>query len=222
MPRCTVLECDRAYYAKGWCEMHYQRVAKYGDPNAGNTHGTAEERFWRKVDVRGDDECWEWTGNRTRGGYGRLQSGGKGSPSVMAHRLSYELSAGPIPDGMFVCHRCDTPACVNPAHLFVGTPAENTADMIAKGRKRTVAPRGEGNGKAILTEAQVRDIKSRPRRYGFMAKLAREFGVSQKTIQGIFTGRTWGHVAWPQSAPSPAGPTMKSTRNPGRGPYGRP
>jgi HNH endonuclease len=98
-----------------------------------------EERFWEKVDKRGPDECWEWTGGRFGPGYGALSRDRESGPAP-AHRLSYEFAYGPIHDGLHVLHRCDNPPCVNPAHLWAGTHDDNMADRHAKGRSR-----GPGN-----------------------------------------------------------------------------
>lgn len=103
------------------------------------------DRFWSKVDKTGD--CWTWTAYRDQAGYGRINVDGTPVP---AHRIAWVLAFGPIPEGMAVCHHCDNPPCVRPDHLFLGTRADNAADMVAKGRstkgRRTPIPHGTRAG----------------------------------------------------------------------------
>lgn len=92
------------------------------------------EWFWKRVDRRGDDDCWPWTGTKDRHGYGRLSHF---KPVRGAHRLSYELATGVEPVGLVVCHSCDNPSCVNPRHLRAATQRDNIHEAIAKGRHRS-------------------------------------------------------------------------------------
>lgn len=136
-----------------------------------------EERFWAKVPDRPSDDCWEWTGSRVDG-YGHF---GVGRGVKKAHRISWALAHEvPIPDGMYVCHHCDNRACVNPDHLFLGTHAENMADMVAKGR---AADRwGARNPNARLTDEDVAEIR----------RLRTEEGMTQQAIADQFgVGQTW-------------------------------
>lgn len=150
------------------------------------------QRFWDKVEIESPDGCWLWSASTTHNGYGtfRLPRNGK---LVRAHRLSYESAHGPIPDGMFVCHSCDTRNCVNPSHLFVGTAKENTADMMRKKRHRPVGPIGESAGASKLKEDEVRTIRA-CRDLLPQTELGRVFGVSQDSVSLILAGKTWKHI----------------------------
>jgi hypothetical protein len=104
---------------------------------------TTEDRFWRKVARTGPAECWLWLAGRNPKGYGRF---GMHGSAVFAHRQAYALTVGAIPEGMYVCHRCDNPPCCNPEHLFLGTHADNIRDMTRKGRADRDKKRGDLNG----------------------------------------------------------------------------
>lgn len=109
------------------------------------------ERFWEKVDKRGPNECWLWRGAIGRHGYGNLGSGT--GRTLRAHRFSYELAHGAIPNGLVICHRCDEPRCVNPTHLFAASQSSNLQDMANKGRstRGERSPAAKLDGEAVLT-----------------------------------------------------------------------
>ncbi len=142
---------------------------------------TAENRFWRKVDKSGD--CWIWFAGRNKQGYGHFWCGGK---TRLAHRYSFELANGPIPAGMDVLHRCDTPPCVNPAHLFSGVQFDNMHDMIKKGRHVSVFGEKVGNHK--LSESQVLEIFNDAR---LQREIATDYGVGLAQVSRIKSKHTW-------------------------------
>lgn len=148
----------------------------------------ALDRFMSKVVWNGDeDECWEWQGSCDTKGYGEFWADGR---VIGAHRFAWQLFNGSIPDGLFVCHTCDVPRCVNPAHLWLGTAAENSADMVNKGRM----PRGENRHNAKLTPADVRLIRERASAGWTASELARILGVNRRPVEAVLLGETWGHV----------------------------
>lgn len=139
--------------------------------------------------------CWNWQRGTNGVGYGKFYLSGNRRDGtlkeILAHRFSYERAHGSIPDGMHVCHRCDNPACVNPAHLFAGTNRENMLDCLRKGRIRYVPHLREQNGNAKLTPEQVSAIKSQFKSGCTKAHLARTYGVSERQIKRITDGEQW-------------------------------
>ncbi len=151
----------------------------------------ALERFWEKVNKT--NNCWLWTG-ATAHGYGKFGPG-SGAAIVNAHRFSWEIAHGQIGNGLWVLHKCDVRNCIRPEHLFLGTAKDNTADMDAKGRRGATGARGERNGRRVLGELQVVEIRNRYAT-GTMRQedLATEFGVSQGIISKVVRRYSWKHV----------------------------
>lgn len=160
-------------------------------------------RFWAKVDKTA--ECWLWTAGVDWDGYGifhlpRLFGRGR---SVRATRLAWELEHGSAPGRALVCHRCDNPTCVRPAHLFLGTPKDNFHDCLAKGR---YSPKGTGNAAAKLTAVDVVKIREMYATSSLSQdEIAYMFGVKQNTISRIILRQSWAHV--------PANDTTAETAN---------
>lgn len=152
------------------------------------------DRFFSKVNKRASNGCWGWTAGLTHYGYGQFSLYRLlGYTPITAHRLSYIIHKGRIPEGLVICHKCDNRKCINPDHLFLGTQADNIEDMHKKGRASGGSSPGAKNPAAILTEEQVLEI------VGLFGKqsqvsIAKAYGVSPNTISAIKTGKTWSSV----------------------------
>lgn len=148
---------------------------------------TLQERFDEKYTPEPTSGCWLWTDSLDRAGYGNLRM----LRLVKAHRVSWALHRGALPDGLHVLHKCDVPACVNPDHLFLGNQADNMIDMASKGR----AQRGEKHHEAKLTEAHVLEVRRVYNNGGWtQADLATKFGVTRTLISRIVNRLIWKHV----------------------------
>lgn len=194
---CSLDGCTRKAVARTWCRAHWKHWRRWGDPAHYQTEKPripAAERFWAKVTKGAESACWEWQASRDPLGYGFFRMS-MGESMWRSNRVAWTLTHGSIPDGMIVCHRCDNPPCCNPAHLFLGTDADNCADRVAKGRSsRMITHFGETSPNAKLTAAQVEEIRLRYAAGGiFQRELGEEFGVSQTQI-----GRIVRRVRWKQ------------------------
>ena len=153
------------------------------------------DRFWARVDKNGPvpnhrpdlARCWLWTGGLYLSGYGAYWYEGR---TQRAHSVAYRLFVGPINDALWVLHTCDRKACVNPAHLYLGTVTQNAQDAVERGLYRT----GEGNGRSKLTVGDVRDIRRRFSEGATVSALSRDFQVSRPAIRCVIDRVTWKHV----------------------------
>lgn|SRR5574343_112608 len=163
---------------------------------------STEERFWRHVS-KTDNGCWIWTAHRSKSGYGMFWmpgTNGSKDTNLRAHRVSWILTHGEIPNNLWVLHRCDNPPCVNPLHLFLGTGKDNTQDMISKGRYKNNSHHlrgkmtGEKNRRATITNSQVPVIRELLAQGMKQSKIARKLGISKFVVWSIKAGACWNHV----------------------------
>lgn len=171
------------------CWPHYRRWLNHGDPIGGSPiYSSRVERFWAKVSIRGSDDCWEWQAFCSDNGYGRFGATGPNSGYEYAHRVSWQLAHTEALKDRHVLHSCDNPPCVNPKHLFAGTPLDNSRDAVAKGR----TPQGTKHPHCKLTEAQVLEIRRLYKREHIRYRtVADTYGVTKENIYAIVKRRNW-------------------------------
>lgn len=139
-----------------------------------------------------NSQCWSWMGAISSNGYGKFSCYVRGSfYCASAHRLAYQYLVGDIPFGMYVLHKCDNPGCVNPEHLFIGTPLDNMRDKVAKGRQQ----RGSTHPNSKLTEEQVVDIRTRVACGENRKEIAKSYAIAKSTVDCISCRVSWKHVA---------------------------
>lgn len=196
MTTCKIETCDREAHTRGWCATHYRRVMRRGDAGESvafsGTAKTIEQRLGEKSTYVPFCGCRLWFGASVPQGYGVTHFNHR---QQYAHRVAWQVERGPIPEGLLVLHKCDTPACINVDHLFLGTDADNRADMMNKGRSNPA--RGDNAGKSKLTAEIVKEIRAiyKPydREFGGGA-LAKKYGVSPSTVTEVVNNRYWSHI----------------------------
>lgn len=192
---CCVKGCDEPSVALGLCNKHWRRNKMYGSPVAQKTHNgmfagkSPEERFAMQYKVA-ESGCWNWTSGKDKDGYGMFRAEFDGVVYKRAHRWSWAFhNKEQIPKYANVCHSCDNPSCVNPAHLWIGSVKDNQRDKWAKGRGRML--RGDELPQAKLNEDQALSILKDPRPY---AAIAADYGVTASTINDIKGRKSWAHL----------------------------
>lgn len=145
--------------------------------------------FWDWVDGSDPDGCWPWTRGRMSTGHGTLRNG---KTTMLAHRFAWELTFGPIPEGLVICHTCDNPPCCRPDHLALGTQVDNIVDMVTKRRDRH--PRGVDQGSAKVTDDAVREIRRLRTAGSTLIAIAQQFNVGTSTVHRIASRASWTHV----------------------------
>lgn len=185
METCSINGCGGKRYSGALCSKHYNRLRTTGTTEDGpRARKPLPDRFWKSVERRGQNECWPWIGGSWTYGYGSVSTGGRKGKKMTSNRVAWELSNGPIPDGMVVRHSCHNRACCNPRHLMLGTRADNVRDMW---EREDGAPKGN----ARLTESQVLEIRNSDQSRDI---LAARYGVGSAHIKAIQLRRVWRSV----------------------------
>lgn len=210
----SVKRCDHRPHFRQCCSVPCVRAYKL----------TVEFRFWRRVDKNGPvpghckelGRCWPWVGFRRKDAgfeYGIMARCDGTGRQVRAHRFSWELHNGPVPDGLMVMHKCDNPPCVNPAHLAVGTCLDNVRDMDSKDRRISSSLCGSEKPQSKLTEDDVAKIRGLYATGTHQSTLSARYGVSQATVSAIVLGKTWRHVGGPVGHVTPIQPVRRGEDN---------
>lgn len=192
MKVCSFEGCGKKHLARGLCIGHYYQKQRGEElrPLQKQFHGLSEyDRFMARIQKREESGCWEWQGSRLPTGYGRWRNAA--DKIELASRAAWRLFKGPIPDGMFILHHCDNPACANPAHLFMGNQRDNMLDMWGKARARPGTSRGEKHGMSKITKEIVLAIRASDEQG---TVLAARYGLAPATIGDIRKRRTWKHI----------------------------
>jgi len=177
---CSVPECDREAKAKGFCTQHYKVFWRTGSPITKRPcyHEPIEIKFWRYVEIKTYNGCWEWLARKDKDGYGSIRDGVK---NKRAHRVSYELNIGTIPENKMIRHLCNNPSCVNPNHLIPGTQIDNMKDRRDSGNE----PIGEKHQNHKFSDDVVRAIKKSKLTY---KRISLIFNISESQVGNIKRG----------------------------------
>jgi hypothetical protein len=161
------------------------------DTNTIRISESDKARFWHKVCIGTDDQCWEWAGGRTLKGYGTFWLARR---NIQASHIALVIDGRSRPNGLHALHSCDNPPCVNPSHLRWDTASSNHKEKWLRGRGVQNAPRGEKHRSAKISEDDVKSIRNHPRKRGMLKEISSKYGIAIPTVKAIRCRTTWRHV----------------------------